>query len=112
MAIRSPMQEPFQRITAQQAKEMLDRGDVQLVDVRDQSEWDEGRIAGAILIPVNNVLARIAEVDGDKDVIFQCAAGVRSALACEMAAAMGRTRLFNMEGGIESWRALQYPIQQ
>ena len=104
--------EPFQRITAQQAKEMIDRGDVQLVDVREQSEWDHGHIAGAVLIPVNEILARMSEVASDKEVIFHCAAGVRSALACEMAAAMGHSGLYNMEGGMEVWESLDYPVEK
>jgi rhodanese-related sulfurtransferase len=106
------MQEPFQRITVQQAKEMFDRGTAQLIDVREKKEWDQGHIKGAVLIPVNDVLARIKEVAADRDVIFHCAVGVRSALACEMAAAMGRGHLYNMEGGMEAWQALHYPVEK
>ena len=47
-----------------------------------------------------------------KDIVFYCAAGVRSALACEMAAAMGRTRLFNVEGGIVAWEDSNLPLEK
>ncbi len=104
-------QEPFKRISATEAKEMLDKGDVQLIDVRTPGEYADSRIEGSILIPHEALFSRIDEVAEDRDVIFQCAVGVRSALACEIAAAMGRTRCFNMEGGIDAWRANNFPHQ-
>ena len=103
--------EPYERISVQQAADMIERGDIQLVDVREMSEWVGGRIAGCELIPVNSVLGRIDEIATDKDVVFYCAAGVRSALAAAMAAAMGRTRLYSVEGGIESWKAANLPLE-
>ena len=103
--------EPFQRISTEKAKEMIDRGDIELVDVRQPNEFASVRLSGAKLITVDSLYERIGEVDDDKDVIFYCAVGVRSALACEIGAAMGRTRCFNMEGGIEAWKALNLPVE-
>ena len=56
-------------------------------------------------IPVDDVLARIEELPTDKRLMFICAQGVRSGLACEMAAAMGMDpeKLFNIEDGTPSW---------
>lgn len=102
-------QEPFKRISVAEAKAMLDGGDVQLIDVRQLPEYVDAHIDGAVLIPVDALFGRIGEVAENRDVIFQCAVGVRSALACEMAAAMGRTRCFNMEGGIDAWKSENYP---
>lgn len=104
--------EPYKRIDVNEANEMIQRGDIQLVDVREQDEYDAGRIAGCDLISVNDVLTRIDEIASDKDIVFYCAAGVRSALACEMAAAMGRTRLFNVEGGIVAWEEANLPLEK
>ena len=104
--------EPYKRIDVNEANEMIQRGDIQLVDVREQDEYDAGRIAGCDLIPVNDVLTRIEEIASDKDIVFYCAGGVRSALACEMAAAMGRTRLFNVEGGIVAWEDASFPLEK
>ena len=97
--------EPFKRISVDQAKRMLDRGDSVVVDVRRLDEWVTGHVKGAIHIPVDDVLNRVDELPKDKNLLFICAAGVRSALACEMAAAMGRPpeRLFNIEEGIPTW---------
>lgn len=103
------LQEPFKRISAAEAKKMLDKGNVQLVDVRQPNEYTAAHINGAVLIPVDQLFGRISEVAEDREIIFHCAVGVRSALACEMAAAMGRTRCYNMEGGIDAWKAAGLP---
>ncbi len=107
----SNQQEPFQRISAEQAKEMIDRGDVQPIDVRRRYEWAQAHIREAILIPVDDLFGRVDEVSEDQPVIFHCAMGVRSALACEMAAAMGlgSDRLYNIEAGTGDWIAAGHP---
>ena len=106
---KSNPQEPFKRITVAEAKTMIDKGNVALIDVRQPHEYTSAHIKGSKLIPVDALFGRITEVPEDIDIIFHCAAGVRSALACEMAAAMGRTRCYNMEGGMEAWKAQKLP---
>ena len=56
-------------------------------------------------------MARIDELPMEKKLLFICAAGTRSSLACEMAAAMGveSERLFNIEDGTPTWIEKQYP---
>jgi hydroxyacylglutathione hydrolase len=103
-------QEPFKRISAQEAKELIDRGDVQIIDVRQPGEWMTGHVEGAVLIPVDSLFERVAEIEEDKDVLFYCAVGVRSALACEIGAAMDRTRCHNLEGGMDAWKAGSLPF--
>jgi len=103
--------EPFKRLSPQEAKRLIDKGNVQIIDVRNATELVVGYIEGSKLIPVDTVFERINEVAEDKDVVFYCAVGVRSALACEMAAAMGRTRVNNVEGGIQAWKAAGLPVK-
>jgi len=103
--------EPFTRITVEEAKEMVDRGDIQVIDVREPNEYREGHMPGAKLIPVNSVLTRIQELNHDRDIVFVCAVGQRSALACEMAAAMGLERLYNLEGGTQAWVEAGLPVE-
>jgi len=110
MATKDP-HEPFTRITAHEAKEMLARGDVQVIDVREPDEYQRGHVPGAKLIPVSTVLPRRQELDNDKDLIFVCAVGQRSALACEMAAAVGLTRLYNLEGGTDGWAKAGHKLE-
>lgn len=104
--------EPFARISAAEAKEMISRDEVAVIDVREAPEYNAGHVPDASLIPVASVFARRDELPRDKDVVFVCAVGQRSALACEMAAAAGLTRLFNLEGGTEAWIKAGYPVEK
>ncbi len=110
MATKDP-REPFTRITVDEADEMKSNG-AAVIDVREPFEYDAGHVPGATLIPVNSVYARRAELPTDKDLIFVCAVGQRSALAAEMAAAAGLTRLFNLEGGTDAWLKAGKPAEK
>ena len=103
--------EPFTRITAKTAREMLKEGQVQLIDVRNPDEYANGHIPEAKLIPIDDMFIRAEELDKDKRLIFTCSVGVRSALACEIAAAVGYSDLYNIEGGTEAWIENAYPIE-
>ncbi len=104
--------EPFSRISVDEAKGMMSNGDVAVIDVREPHEYNAGHVPNAKLIPVATVFARKDELPRDKDVIFICQVGQRSALACEMAAAAGLTRLFNLEGGTEAWVKAGNPVEE
>jgi rhodanese-related sulfurtransferase len=106
-------QEPFHRITVQEAVEML-RDGAHVIDVREPHEYQAGHVPGAPLIPVNSVFARREELPQDGRIVFVCAVGQRSALACEMAAASGipEDRLYNLEGGTEAWIKAGQPVEQ
>jgi rhodanese-related sulfurtransferase len=107
------VREPFKRITVDEAKALWDKKDtqVQFVDVREPSEYVVGHVPGVVLMPVNSVFARIKELDKEKELVFLCAVGQRSALACEIAAAMGYRNLYNVEGGTDAWVKKGYPVE-
>jgi rhodanese-related sulfurtransferase len=88
-------------------------GGAHVIDVRELHEYQAGHIPGAPLIPVGSVFARREELPADGRIIFACAVGQRSALACEMAAAAGLApdRLFNLEGGTEAWIKAGEPVE-
>jgi rhodanese-related sulfurtransferase len=107
VATKNP-QEPFTRISVKEAKQKLDSGEAVMVDVREPHEYVEVHANGVRLIPVNTVLnelAQIRDLAGDKDVMFICRSGQRSALAAEFATAGGLTdrELYNVEGGTLAW---------
>lgn len=103
MPTKNP-QEPFHRITVAEAKELREDG-AHVIDVREPDEYTGGHVPGAAHIPVNTVFARREELPKDGKIIFVCAVGQRSALACEMAAAAGlpADALYNLEGGTDAW---------
>ncbi len=110
MATKDP-REPFTRIDVNEADEMMKEG-AAVIDVREPWEYEAGHIPGAALLPHKNVFARREELPKDKDLIFVCAVGQRSALAAEMAAATGLTRLFNLEGGTDAWIKSGMPAEK
>ena len=97
--------EPYYRISIEEAAAMQGDDDVAIIDVRRPDEYAGGHVKNAIFIPVDDVLARIDELPENKKLLFICAQGVRSGLACEMAAAMGidPENLYNIEDGTPVW---------
>jgi rhodanese-related sulfurtransferase len=103
--------EPFERISVQRAKELIDQG-AQVVDVREPKELaQDGALPSAKLVPLNTLFAQPREhLEGD-NFVFICKVGQRSAIAAEMAAAIGKSQLYNMEGGIEAWKKAGFPVE-
>ena len=103
--------EPYYRISIEEAAAKYDDPNAVFIDVRRTDEYIEGHIKGATFIIVDDLMARIDEVPTDKDLYFICAAGVRSGLACEMAAALGydSEKLFNVEAGTAAWIEAGHP---
>jgi len=97
----------YQRITAHQAHDMMQRmgsNGFVLVDVRTAMEFRAEHIAGAILIPVDQMQRRAAAELPDKDavILIYCRTGARASTAAGILADKGYTQVFNI-GGIESW---------
>ena len=91
-------------ISPRQLAERLERGDdLQLVDVREKWEWDISRIPGARLIPLRTLADAAPTLDVSREVVLYCKSGVRSLHAAEELAAMGFSRLTNVQGGIIRW---------
>lgn len=80
-------------------------GDVYIVDVRSQKEWDGGHIEQAIHIPHTEIADRIGEVTSDKDakIIFYCAVGGRAGKAKDILEGLGFTNVEN-GGGIDDMK--------
>ena len=95
----------YHKISAQEGKEMMDKDkSILLVDVRTQEEYDQGRIAGSILIPDYEIEAKAASKIPDKNatIIIYCRSGNRSKTAANKLVSMGYTKVYDM-GGITSW---------
>lgn len=103
--------EPFKRLSVEQAKELIDRGEVSVVDVREDWEYAKDHIRNSKLVPLKMIIsAAQRHVEGD-DLVFVCEVGQRSAVAAEFAAALGKERVYNLEGGMTAWRKQGFPVE-
>ncbi len=93
----------YRKITPSQAMEMMG-GDAIILDVRSQSEFDEGHIPNAVLLPGNEIAQRAEEMLPNKDqtILVYCRSGRRSALAAEELVYLGYTNVYDF-GGILDW---------
>jgi rhodanese-related sulfurtransferase len=86
---------------------MQKRGDsFQLVDVREDEEWQAGRAAGAIHLG-KGIIERDVEAtvpDHNARLVLYCGGGFRSALAALSLKQMGYSDVISMDGGIKAWR--------
>lgn len=90
------------------------RRDVVLIDVRTPAEYAEGRVPGAVNVPLDQLESRLAELAPHRadDVYLICAVGGRSARATSILAANGFSKPINVDGGTNGWRAAGYPIEE
>jgi sulfur-carrier protein adenylyltransferase/sulfurtransferase len=83
------------------------------LDVREQNEWDDGHIPGAIHAPRNNLESRIEDKVPDKSqpVVVYCGSGPRSAFATRTLTELGYENVVNLDGGYNEWKRSGLPTQ-
>lgn len=97
-------------VTVEQAYELVegDRPPV-VLDVRNDWEFDDGHLTGAINIPVNNLEGRLEELDREDEILVYCRTGNRSTRAAQILHENGFEKIYHMVDGIEGWKAAGYP---
>ncbi|MGI6878698.1 rhodanese-like domain-containing protein [Microbacterium sp. gxy059] len=85
------------------------RTGIPLIDVREEDEFAQGRVPGAVNIPLSQLGERLGELPPEFDVI--CAAGARSARAAEALAPHGYEAT-NVAGGTNAWIAAGYDVER
>jgi rhodanese-related sulfurtransferase len=81
-----------------------------LLDVRTPEEFSQdGHVAAATLIPLNELDSRLSELPTDKPIACICRSGNRSTVACTDLAARGYN-VTNVTGGMHAWAAAGFPI--
>jgi rhodanese-related sulfurtransferase len=91
---------------------VTEREGLYLLDVRTPGEFQQARLEGASLIPINQLLKRLPEVPKNQPILVYCAVGSRSAQVVNYLARQGYPEVYNLYGGIYSWAQKGYPILQ
>ncbi len=91
-------------ITPSELKAELDGGkDVFVLDVRNPPEIAICRLEGSHVIPLDELMERVNELDSARDIVVHCKSGARSAEAIRRLQAIGFSKLRNLKGGILAW---------
>lgn len=97
--------EDIPSITPLELAARLARGDdLDIVDVREQYEWDIARLEGARLVPLGRIDFELDSFSSGRETVLYCKSGVRSAQAAHHLAGVGIRNVFNLAGGIVRWR--------
>jgi rhodanese-related sulfurtransferase len=98
----------IKEIDDQELYRLLAEGTVDLVDVREESEFQEGDIPGAKNWPLSSFGLRQKEVSRDRPTLFFCRSGLRSMKAAEIAESWTSQNLFTLEGGVDRYQKLAH----
>ena len=99
------MENTYQQISQETAKEMMDTQKVVVLDVREEYEFEVGHIADAVLLPVGTITEDTAAAvidDLDTVVLVYCRSGNRSKTASQTLVDLGYTNVYEF-GGINTW---------
>ena len=96
-------------IDPDRARELIDSGEVQLVDVREPYEWESGRLAGARHIEIERLAAQAETLDRDRPVLFYCRLGARSGMAAQAFRRAGYDA-HSVDGGLTEWDRRGHPL--
>jgi rhodanese-related sulfurtransferase/transcriptional regulator with XRE-family HTH domain len=97
-------------LATHEALELIQQGDVEVVDVREPHEWATGHLPNARLFPIRQLRADPASAKLGPRVLFVCETGGRSLRAAELAPSLGVREAFSLDGGTAAWRAAGLPI--
>jgi sulfur-carrier protein adenylyltransferase/sulfurtransferase len=103
----------IEEIDATRARQLIDTGQPLVLDVREQNEWDEGHIPGAVHVPRGHLESRIerAAPDPARPIVIYCSAGNRSAFAAKTLGELGYEDVTSLSGGFTDWKRNGFPVE-
>lgn len=102
-------------ISAKQGKEMIDRKEVFILDVRTPEEYASGHIRGSTLLAIQDIQEpqlgeKLKQIPKDGKILVYCRSGRRSTQASEILVENGYSEVYNMKGGILEWMNAGYEV--
>ncbi len=101
---------PLAEVSVEEARGLLGEPDAFLLDVREPSEYEEGRIPGAYPLPQHQLANRLSEVPMEKRVLVVCRTGNRSENAARFLIQRDYRRVTNIRGGTQAWAEAGLPV--
>lgn len=98
----------FKRISPEGAHKHLDQQTAQFVDIRNESDYEQGHIPTSLLLGQHNLQEFIQSANLDKPVIVTCYHGISSQSAAQILVEKGFEDVYSLDGGMEGWKQ-SYP---
>ncbi len=111
-AAKSETPSEIKQISVEQTKIIVEKDDVQFIDVRMDSEFKGGHAPKAVNMPLDSLEQTLAQLDKSKPVYLICQTGRRSQIGAEILQKNGFKTIFNVEGGTSAWRNAGLPIEK
>jgi len=106
--------ERIERITVQELHERLDGGgELQVLDVRERTEWNAGHIPGSVHVPYHDIHGLPDELDSGRPVAVVCSSGQRAAPAASLLRRYGAGAVLHVvDGGVPLWARSGWPVER
>jgi hydroxyacylglutathione hydrolase len=101
----------FRELKLDDVRKLMNEGTYDIVDVREDWEWNKGHVPGARHVVLSAVLANPTAQKFRDKTIFVCLSGDRSSVASEMAVALGVKDVVNFRGGTKAWKDAGLPLE-
>jgi len=98
------------QVTADELRQRVASGQVQILDVRGSDEYDAGHLSESINIPLGYLRERLASIPTETPVVVHCQGGLRSAIASTILAAKGFRNVTDLIGGYAAWQRAGHPV--
>jgi hydroxyacylglutathione hydrolase len=98
--------------SAQETAAAMQAGKVYVLDVRDDMEWEEKHIPGALHTYVGYLEDNPPQVPKTSRIVVHCSVGHRSGLAASILRRQGYAEVYNMLGGLSAWEKLELPLEE
>jgi rhodanese-related sulfurtransferase len=107
--VTNPLADPAIEVSPERTRELLERGEALVVDVRETYEREAGHIEGTRHIEIERLAANAELLPRDRPIVFHCRLGARSSLAARAFRSAGYDA-WSMHGGIQLWHDLNLPM--
>jgi hydroxyacylglutathione hydrolase len=98
------------QITAAELSERMLGGEIQILDVRREPEWEAGHLESANWWPLDNFKVSPPEINRDAAIAVHCKSGYRSMIAASLLQRAGFTSVINVTGGFDAWQQARLPV--